>query len=305
MSSTLALAARVISEGFLPAKSALLQGPGQTVGGPVPPDRLRGMLLGLAIGDALGNTSESLSPAERVAQYAEIRDYLPNRHASGSRVGLPSDDSQLAFWTLESLLERGELDPDDLAARFAAREIFGLGKSVRQFLDNRAQGITPWYRCSAESAGNGALMRIAPVVLLHPRGRARRCGSTRHSPRSSRTATRVGRLMRRVHRPAGTPVAARSTADRGVGHVHLPGHGAAGLHRRALPRARRPLPRWHGTFPGLPRCGARRGDAARLGHTRRPARPGTPAPTCSRPCRACCGSSPGTCTTRKKPSSAP
>ena len=170
MSSTLALAARVISEGFLPAKSALLQGPSQAVGGPVPPDRLRGMLLGLAIGDALGNTSESLSPAERVAQYAEIRDFLPNRHAAGSRVGLPSDDSQLAFWTLESLLERSELDPDDLAARFASREIFGIGRSVRQFLDNRAQGITPWYRCSAESAGNGALMRIAPVVLLHAQG---------------------------------------------------------------------------------------------------------------------------------------
>ena len=80
------------------------------------------MLLGLAIGDALGNTSESLTAAQRAeAQYGEIRDYLPNRHAAGRRVGLPSDDSQLAFWTLESLLERGELDPDDLSARFASR----------------------------------------------------------------------------------------------------------------------------------------------------------------------------------------
>jgi len=169
VTSTLPLAARVISEGFLPARSGLLQGPAEPVSGPIPPDRVRGMLLGLAIGDALGNTSEGLTAVDRTECHGEIQDYLSNRHAGGRRVGLPSDDSQLAFWTLESLLERGCLDPDDLSARFASRRIFGVGESVSTFLLNRAQGVTPWYRCGAESAGNGALMRIAPVVLLHPR----------------------------------------------------------------------------------------------------------------------------------------
>jgi len=166
----LALAARVISEGFLPAKSALLQGPGSAVTGAVSPDRIRGMLLGLAIGDALGNTSESLGAGDRAELYGEIRDYLPNQHAAGRRVGLPSDDSQLAFWMLESLLDRGALDPEDLSDRFASRQIFGIGRSVQQFRANREAGITPWYRCGAESAGNGALMRIAPIALLHPEG---------------------------------------------------------------------------------------------------------------------------------------
>ncbi len=170
MTNHLALVARIITEGHLPAKLALLQGPKDPASGPVLPDRVAGMLLGLAIGDALGNTSEGLTPAERAARHGEIRDYLPAEHAGGRRVGLPSDDTQLAFWTLESLLERGELDPEDLSARFASRPIFGLGNSVRQFLHNREQGVTPWYRCGAESAGNGALMRIAPLVLLHPEG---------------------------------------------------------------------------------------------------------------------------------------
>ena len=170
MTASLALAARVSSEGFLPAKSALLQGPRAKAAGAAPPDRIRGMLLGLAIGDALGNTSEGLSAAEREARHGEIRDYLPNPDAGERRVGLPSDDSQLAFWTLESLLEHGALDPEDLAARFAAQPIFGIGGSVRKFLQNRADGVTPWYRCGAESAGNGALMRIAPLALLHPDG---------------------------------------------------------------------------------------------------------------------------------------
>lgn len=170
MSHDLAHLARIITDGYLPAKLALLQGPQDRITGPPAADRVRGMLLGLAIGDALGNTSEGLTAGEREERFGEIRDYLPNPHAGGARVGLPSDDSQLAFWTLESLLERGELDPEDISERFASRRIFGIGKSVQKFLSNREQGIAPWYRCGAESAGNGALMRIAPVVLLRADG---------------------------------------------------------------------------------------------------------------------------------------
>jgi len=47
------------------------------------------MLLALAIGDALGNTSEGLTAADREARYVEITDYLPNSQADGRRVGLP------------------------------------------------------------------------------------------------------------------------------------------------------------------------------------------------------------------------
>jgi len=128
------------------------------------------MLLGLAIGDALGNTSEGLSPVERRARWGEIRDYLPSEISGGRRVGLPSDDSRLAFRTVESLLERGGLDPEDLSARLAAAPILGGGQSLRQFVRNRAAGTAPWYGCGVESAGNGALMRIAPIVLAHPDG---------------------------------------------------------------------------------------------------------------------------------------
>ena len=129
-------------------------------------DRVEGMLLGLAIGDALGNTSEGLLPGERRARYGEICDYLPNRYAEGRRVGLPSDDTQLAFWTLAQLLEDGELVPEHVARRFAAERIFGIGATVRGFLANLNCGV-PWHQAGPHSAGNGALMRIAPVLLPH------------------------------------------------------------------------------------------------------------------------------------------
>jgi len=141
-------------------------------------DRVRGMLLGLAIGDALGNTSEGLMPAERRETHGrthgdargDIRDYLPNRREDMRAVGLPSDDTQLAFWTLESLLRRGCLDPVALADTFTRRDrIYGIGATVTAFLMAYRRQGKPWYEAGRPSAGNGALMRVAPVLLPHLR----------------------------------------------------------------------------------------------------------------------------------------
>lgn len=165
-------------------------------------DRLRGMILGPAVGDALGNTSEGLIPEDRRLGHGEIRDYLPNRHAGNRRVGTPSDDTQMAAWTLESLLRtshsegpdrpartraagdntdlseatepRAALDPDDLAATFASRPLFGVGGTVLRFLraygrQSRGGGPISWWELGQPSAGNGALMRIAPLCFPHLR----------------------------------------------------------------------------------------------------------------------------------------
>jgi len=138
--------------------------------GPMPPDldssRIEGMMLGLPIGDALGNTSEGILPEERSRQHGEIRDYLPNRYAGGRAVGLPSDDTQLAFWTLERILEDGGVDPERLAEHFAGNRTFGIGSAVREFVGRYSSG-SPWFECGQPSAGNGALMRIAPVRIPH------------------------------------------------------------------------------------------------------------------------------------------
>ncbi len=130
--------------------------------------RVEGMLLGLAIGDALGNTSEGLSPRQRTEFVGEVRDYRPNRYLDHRAVGLPSDDSQMAFWTVEHLLEHGHLEPGRLAEQFAREQIFGIGSAVRSFQHQLAEG-TPWPAAAPVSAGNGALMRIAPILLPHVR----------------------------------------------------------------------------------------------------------------------------------------
>ena len=84
-------------------------------------DKVSGMMLGLAIGDSMGNTSESLLPESRRARHGWIDNYLPNRHAGGRCIGLPSDDTQLAYWTLDHLIANRRIEPRDL----------GIGVSVR------------------------------------------------------------------------------------------------------------------------------------------------------------------------------
>lgn len=131
-------------------------------------ERVEGMLLGLAIGDALGNTTEGLIPDERRYRHGEVRDYQ-RLSPAGKPIGRPSDDTQLAFWTLEQLLADGRFEPDQLADRFCRQEIFGIGKSMRAFIKTYKSGRRPWYHCGAPSAGNGTLMRIAPMLVPHLR----------------------------------------------------------------------------------------------------------------------------------------
>lgn len=130
-------------------------------------ERVEGMMLGLAIGDALGRPTEGRTPEARRASHGEVRTYVIGRRAKEA-IGLPSDDTQMAFWTLEQLVEDGELDPDRLATLFSTREIFGMGQTVSKFR-RQFKKKSAWYKSGPASAGNGALMRIAPVVIPHLR----------------------------------------------------------------------------------------------------------------------------------------
>ena len=127
--------------------------------------KLEGMLLGIAIGDSLGNTTEFVPPDERSRRYGEIDYYLPNKHANYKRLGVPSDDTQLSFDTLIVILKRGRLDMEELARVFSSHRIFGIGGTVKRFLRNYKDRKRPWFLSGVDSLGNGALMRIAPVIV--------------------------------------------------------------------------------------------------------------------------------------------
>jgi ADP-ribosylglycohydrolase len=139
--------------------------------GPLPSEfdfqKVEGMLLGLAIGDALGAPTEGMLPDERHSHYGEIRDFLPSRNPDLGALGAVTDDSQLAFWTLEQLLADGGLVPEHLADKFCSGHIYGIGNTVRQFIVRHKDQGLPWQLAATDSLGNGALMRIAPTLIPH------------------------------------------------------------------------------------------------------------------------------------------
>ena len=143
-------------------------------------DRVRGSLLGLAIGDALGAPLEGLSAQQIRAHYGQVDDYVDGSRAWKRKPyrwrmpGLYTDDTQQALALTDVLLEHGAVDPDRLARIYldlaTPRGSYvgahrGVGRSFRHVLDQLDAGVSP-RQSGGTSAGIGAAMRIAPVGLF-------------------------------------------------------------------------------------------------------------------------------------------
>src|SRR3954464_1815486 len=142
-------------------------------------DRVRGCLLGLAVGDALGAPLEGLSSQQIKSHYGRVKNYVDGVQAWKRKPyrwrlrGLYSDDTQQALALCDVLLEHGEVVTDRLADIYLAlatpRGSFagahrGIGRSFRQVLSDLERGVSP-RRTGQLTAGIGAAMRIAPVAL--------------------------------------------------------------------------------------------------------------------------------------------
>jgi ADP-ribosylglycohydrolase len=141
-------------------------------------DRYRGTLLGLAVGNALGTQVEGLSAAD-------IRCYLPQGvrdiHPHEAKK-LWDDDVAQAIELAECLLP-GPLDIDAFLQRllhWGEESGRGMGRQTREVLlkvKARATGTMAawgvWEQSGRYAAGNGAVMRCAPVPLRWRRHPAR------------------------------------------------------------------------------------------------------------------------------------
>lgn len=134
-------------------------------------DRATGALLGLAVGDALGATLE-FKPRDTYAPLTGM--------AGGGPFALPAgmwtDDTSMALALADSLIARGELDPADLMRRFLnwwrkgeyspMGECFDIGVTTRAALARFERSGDPMAGDDDPmTAGNGSLMRLAPVAI--------------------------------------------------------------------------------------------------------------------------------------------
>lgn len=134
-------------------------------------DRALGCLIGLAVGDAVGTTLEF--------EHRDARPPLTDMVGGGPfglEPGQWTDDTAMALALADSLAARSDFDPHDLMLRFVAwwqdgdnsctGTCFDIGTTTRRALARFGQTGDPYAGSTdPQSAGNGSLMRLAPVAL--------------------------------------------------------------------------------------------------------------------------------------------
>ena len=136
-------------------------------------DRYKGCLIGLAVGDALGTTLEFSPPGT-----FEPIDDMDGGGAFHLKPGQWTDDTSMALCLAESLIEKQEFDPEDQLRRYvrwfregylsSTGKCFGIGNTVRSALVHFEKTGAPY--CEVDdpyAAGNGSIMRLAPVPMFY------------------------------------------------------------------------------------------------------------------------------------------
>lgn len=134
-------------------------------------DRFRGCLLGLAVGDAVGTAVEFSTRGT----FASVTD-MTGGGPFGLRPGQWTDDTSMALCLATSLVECNGFDPADQMTRYVRwwREgylsstgtCFDIGGTVRDSLARFGTSGNPFAGSSNPwDAGNGCLMRLAPVPI--------------------------------------------------------------------------------------------------------------------------------------------
>ncbi|MFD1956795.1 ADP-ribosylglycohydrolase family protein [Paenibacillus thailandensis] len=136
-------------------------------------NRIKGGLYGVAVGDALGGTTEFMTPHE----IKEKHGYLTEIIGGGVwrlEPGEVTDDTMMTLCVAEGLL----VNPDDPREAIGTRfiEWYGtkpkdIGNIIRQSLRNYEGD---WFEAAflahmdlGQSAGNGSLMRCLPVAMAY------------------------------------------------------------------------------------------------------------------------------------------
>jgi ADP-ribosyl-[dinitrogen reductase] hydrolase len=158
-------------------------------------ERYLGSLLGLACGDALGTTLEFTPPGT----FTPIEDMVGGG-PFGLQPGEWTDDTSLALCLADSLIECQGFEPRDQMERYLRwlREgylssigyAFDVGGTTRAALARFERTQEPF--CGStdpRQAGNGSLMRLAPVPMAYARRPAEAIVRCADSSRTTHAAT--------------------------------------------------------------------------------------------------------------------
>jgi len=139
-------------------------------------ERIVGMIIGAAVGDALGAPLEFMSHEQIEIKHGRVTDMLGGGWL-GLRSGGWTDDTAMMLLLLESLIEKKTFDEKDVARRyvewFRTRPV-AIGNTVRAALSLLDEGV-PLEEASRRahegaggvSADNDTVMRCAPLAAFY------------------------------------------------------------------------------------------------------------------------------------------
>lgn len=136
-------------------------------------ERMRGCLLGLAVGDAVGTTLEFKAPGS----FKPLTDMVGGGPFD-LEPGQWTDDTSMALCLAESLIEKNGFEPRDQMERYCRWAeaghfspkgyCFDIGNTVSAALRRfRATGNPIAGSVDPGTAGNGSIMRLAPVPIRY------------------------------------------------------------------------------------------------------------------------------------------
>ncbi len=166
-------------------------------------DRAKAVMLGMAVGDALGATVEFMTPGEIRTQYGVLRDIKGGGWLSLAP-GQVTDDTQMALCIARSI-DAVDWSLRDIADRWAAwlrSRPIDVGntcrRGIRRYIHDGSLSGPP----NEGDAGNGAAMRMAPVAIasladgeLLERRATEQAHVTHHHELSDAVCILVGRLI--------------------------------------------------------------------------------------------------------------
>ena len=157
---------------YLPSTSPFLQAalPGLTFA--LEKDRIRGALLGTAVGDALGMPVEGLSHQNIRTYYKGIKEYRADEERGDLEAGQWTDDTQLTFAVARALASTDKAeDISDVPERVAEAYVQLLpearrwGPTTTAAVERLRDGATWQDAGDAEHPTDGAATRAAPLGL--------------------------------------------------------------------------------------------------------------------------------------------
>ena len=169
---------------------------------PMMRDRFRGCLIGLAVGDALGTALEFKQPGN----FQPIADMVGGG-PFGLRPGEWTDDTSMALCLATSLIEKSGFEPADQMSRYvrwwksgylsATGTCFDIGNTVASALSRFLRTGQPYSGSTdSMSAGNGSLMRLAPVPMYYAKDASSAIDRSADSSRTTHGALDAGDACR-------------------------------------------------------------------------------------------------------------